>query len=172
MYYEQGDKQGMAECLEGLAAVEVQGQEERAMKLFGAAESIRERIGSPQPPADREMYKQGLDEARNVLGSEAYEAAFHIGRLMTPDEAVRLALQPVEVQEQDRRKEAGRNYELTRRETEVLRLVAGGLSDQEIARKLSLSPRTVQAHLQSIYNKLEVSNRSAAGRFAVEHELI
>jgi DNA-binding CsgD family transcriptional regulator len=60
---------------------------------------------------------------------------------------------------------------LTQRELEVLRLVAQGLTDAAVAEQLYISPRTVSQHLQSIYGKLNVSSRSAATRFAVEHGL-
>jgi DNA-binding CsgD family transcriptional regulator/tetratricopeptide (TPR) repeat protein len=60
---------------------------------------------------------------------------------------------------------------LTQREVEVLRLVASGLTDAGVAERLFISPRTVSQHLQSIYSKLNVSTRSAATRFAVEHGL-
>jgi DNA-binding NarL/FixJ family response regulator len=61
--------------------------------------------------------------------------------------------------------------ELTAREIEVLQLVSEGLSDAEVAERLVVSPRTVHSHLRSIYRKLGVSSRSAATRYAVEHEL-
>ncbi len=61
---------------------------------------------------------------------------------------------------------------LTVREVEVLRLVAEGLTDAQVAEKLFISLRTVNAHLRSIYAKLGVSSRSAATRYAVENELI
>jgi ATP/maltotriose-dependent transcriptional regulator MalT len=60
---------------------------------------------------------------------------------------------------------------LTAREVEVLRLVAQGLMNAEIADRLFLSERTVEQHLRSIYNKLGSSSRTAATRFAVEHGL-
>ena len=60
---------------------------------------------------------------------------------------------------------------LTTREMEVLRLVAGGLTDVQVAEKLILSPRTVHAHISSIYSKLGVTSRSAATRYAMEHHL-
>ena len=63
-------------------------------------------------------------------------------------------------------------HNLTPRELEVLRLVATGLTDAQIAAELVISPRTVSKHLQSIYGKLLVSTRSAATRFAVEHHLV
>jgi DNA-binding NarL/FixJ family response regulator len=60
---------------------------------------------------------------------------------------------------------------LTAREVDVLRLIAQGLSDKDVAEQLILSPRTINAHLTSIYSKLGVSSRAAATRFAVEHGL-
>ncbi|HET8632200.1 MAG TPA: AAA family ATPase [Thermomicrobiales bacterium] len=60
---------------------------------------------------------------------------------------------------------------LSAREVEVLRLVAQGLSNAQVAAHLYLSPRTVGQHLRSIYNKLGVDNRTAAAHFAVEHRL-
>jgi predicted ATPase/DNA-binding CsgD family transcriptional regulator len=62
--------------------------------------------------------------------------------------------------------------ELTTREIEVLVLVAMGMSNKQIAEQLVLSPNTVNTHIQSIYNKLNVGSRSAATRFAIEHHLI
>jgi len=61
---------------------------------------------------------------------------------------------------------------LTVREVEVLRLVASGLTNAQIAQQLVISTRTVNAHMRSIYNKLEISSRTAATRFAIDHHLL
>jgi class 3 adenylate cyclase/DNA-binding CsgD family transcriptional regulator len=61
---------------------------------------------------------------------------------------------------------------LTAREVDVLRLVAVGLTDAEVAERLIVSVRTVNAHLRSIYRKLGVRSRAAAGRFAAENDLL
>jgi DNA-binding NarL/FixJ family response regulator len=61
---------------------------------------------------------------------------------------------------------------LTAREVEVLRWVALGLTDAQVAEKLIISTRTVTSHLSSIYNKLGVSSRVVATRFAVDHRLV
>jgi predicted ATPase/DNA-binding CsgD family transcriptional regulator len=61
--------------------------------------------------------------------------------------------------------------ELTEREQEVLRLVAMGLSNREVAEKLEVSPRTVGAHLANIFSKLNVKTRTAAVRKAVTLDL-
>jgi ATP/maltotriose-dependent transcriptional regulator MalT len=63
------------------------------------------------------------------------------------------------------------NLPLSVREIEVLRLVARGLSNSEVGDLLFISPRTVAQHLQSIYNKLGISSRTAAAAFAFEHNL-
>jgi DNA-binding CsgD family transcriptional regulator len=60
---------------------------------------------------------------------------------------------------------------LTAREVEVLRLVAAGLTDAGVAARLVVSPHTVHVHLRSIYGKLGLSSRSAATRYAFEHDL-
>ncbi len=61
--------------------------------------------------------------------------------------------------------------ELTTREIEVLRLLAMGLSNKQIAERLVLSPHTVSGHIQSIFGKLALNSRSAATRYALEHHL-
>jgi DNA-binding NarL/FixJ family response regulator len=64
-----------------------------------------------------------------------------------------------------------RAFLLTRRELDVLRLVSEGLTNCQVAERLFLSHNTVHAHLHSIYSKLNVSTRTAATRFAMEHNL-
>ena len=62
-------------------------------------------------------------------------------------------------------------FGLTGREAETLRLVAQGLSNLDIADRLSLSRRTVEQHLRSVYDKLGVDNRTAATAVAIDHGL-
>jgi DNA-binding CsgD family transcriptional regulator len=61
---------------------------------------------------------------------------------------------------------------LSSREVEVLRLVAEGCSNPEIGRRLGVSRRTAEHHVQHIYTKLGVSTRAAAALFALEHDLL
>src|SRR6201999_2100520 len=61
---------------------------------------------------------------------------------------------------------------LTDREVEVLRLLARGMSNKEIAAELVISPKTASTHLEHIYAKLGVGNRALAGLFAAKHGLI
>jgi len=121
-----------------------------------------------------------ITAARAQLGEEVFTAALAEGRTMTPDQA--LAAQgpvtipmtaPAEPSSVQRASKAP-SYPagLTAREVEVLRHVAQGLSDAQVAEQLVISPRTVNWHLTAIYSKLQVSSRAAATRFAIEQHLV
>jgi HD-GYP domain-containing protein (c-di-GMP phosphodiesterase class II)/DNA-binding CsgD family transcriptional regulator len=62
--------------------------------------------------------------------------------------------------------------DLTDREVDVLRVLARGLSNREIGEALVLSPRTVQHHLASVYDKIDLHTRAGAAVFAIEHGLV
>jgi DNA-binding CsgD family transcriptional regulator len=91
------------------------------------------------------------------------------GRAMTREQVIEYALEQVAVPEPA----APEAYPagLSIREAEVLRLVATGLSNAEVAEKLFISSRTVDWHLGSIYRKLGIHSRAEATRFASEHAL-
>ena len=61
---------------------------------------------------------------------------------------------------------------LTSREVEILRLLARGLSNKEIAERLVISPKTVANHAEHIYSKIDASTRAGAGLFAMQHGLL
>jgi DNA-binding CsgD family transcriptional regulator len=99
-----------------------------------------------------------LDSARSEL-TEARRTFADLGAVPAEREASQL-LQPVAP--------GG----LTAREVEVIRLVASGRSNTEIAAELVLSEKTVARHLSNIFGKLDVSSRTAAAAFAFEHHLV
>jgi DNA-binding NarL/FixJ family response regulator len=68
--------------------------------------------------------------------------------------------------------EAALPFGLSPRELEVLRLIAAGRSDREIAEELFISARTVTTHVSHIFNKLALNNRAEAAAFAVRHDLV
>ena len=61
---------------------------------------------------------------------------------------------------------------LTVREVDVLRLVARGLSNKEIAARLVISPKTARNHVEHIYAKIDIRTRAGAGLFAMQHGLL
>jgi predicted ATPase/DNA-binding CsgD family transcriptional regulator len=177
---EMGSQEFLAACLEGLAALEA-GQEapRQAARLWGSAEVLREVMGTPIHPVYRANYEQAIAQARAMLGEQAFRTAWAEGRSMTPEQA--LAAQEPEMipaggpgvpqppaTTQTPTYPAG----LTEREVEILRLLAQGWTDAQIAEHLVISPRTVNRHTTSLYSKLKVSSRAAATRYAIEHNLL
>jgi len=170
---ELGEKWMIARGLVGLG--EVVAAEHKlawAAQLWGAADALRDTFGIPIPPVEITDYERSLSATRVHLGERAFATAWAQGRAMTPRQA--LAAQghkstppPISTVTPSPIYPAG----LTAREVEVLGWLAGGLTDQQIADKLVLSPRTVHAHISSIYSKLGVTSRSAATRYAIEHHL-
>jgi DNA-binding NarL/FixJ family response regulator len=104
------------------------------------------------------------DQASDELGREA-----RAGRL---DSDCVAAVLEAAGQTRGRRRGDLRPAGLSEREIEVVRLVAAGLSNPEIARRLVISRRTAEHHVQHVYGKLGVSSRAAVALFAVEHDLV
>ena len=113
-------------------------------------------------------YEGRLAAARSQLDEAAWEAAWSEGRAMTPEEAIEYALSE---EEQPTPSPKGPTL-LSERELEILRFVAEGLTDSQVAERLYVSPRTVGQHLRSVYRKLGVPSRAAAAKVAVERSLI
>jgi predicted ATPase/DNA-binding CsgD family transcriptional regulator len=160
-------------CMTGLAGVAAsKGFPVRAARLWGAGERLGEISGGSIVREGKSTidYERTLTAARSRLGDAAWSAAWAEGRLMSPEQAIEYALE----QETDPEPPAPAAYSagLSEREVEVLRLVATGLTNAEVAQKLFLSSRTVEWHLGSIYRKLGFHSRTEAARFAVEHGLL
>jgi tetratricopeptide (TPR) repeat protein len=68
----------------------------RAARLWGAAEGLRETIGTPLPPSRRETYERQVSEVRAALGEEAFAGVWAEGRVMSREEAIDYALSPAE----------------------------------------------------------------------------
>jgi DNA-binding CsgD family transcriptional regulator len=146
---------------------------EAATRLFGAAEAANGGTGLSPALPERAVYARAIDRLRSAIGAEAFERARQQGRLLT-DETVDAEMGTLleAVGETERPQRAVAAGGLSAREVEVLRLVADGLTDAEVAQRLSISPRTVGQHLRSVYTKLNVPSRAAATRYAVEHGLV
>ncbi len=171
-------KENIAASLEGLAALEAgRGAPRQAARLWGAAEALREAIGAPMHPVNRASYEQAIALARAKLGEQTFRAAWAEGRGISPEQALATQepvtgqvspIPPSTARQPSARAPAG----LTKRELEVLRLLTAGLTNRQIAERLVVSLPTVNTHVASIFNKLGVNSRSAATRYAVEHQLV
>ncbi len=176
-----GGKRTIPTGLEGLAvAVAAQGNHVWAAHLWGAAEALREALRTPLPPIEQASYRRAVAAARTGLGEHAFATAWARGRSLSPEQALAApgqgALPASSSTEQTSSSTpvAPAPYPdgLTAREVEVLRVVAQGLTNEQVAERLVISARTVDTHLTSIYSKIGVSSRAAATRYALEHHLV
>jgi predicted ATPase/DNA-binding CsgD family transcriptional regulator len=140
----------------------------RAAHLLGAAEA-RMNVPIDLDALARVAYERDVATLRTYLGDKVYTQAQEEGSRMTPQQILTI---PEPASAAALKGSLKYPDELTEREVEVLRLVASGLTDAQVAEQLVVSPRTVQGHLRSIYNKINVNSRSAATRYAVEQQLI
>jgi HD-GYP domain-containing protein (c-di-GMP phosphodiesterase class II) len=129
----------------------------RLARILGAADAYQA-MREPRP------YRppHSLDQAANELRADV-----KAGRLDA--EAVEAVLGAAGHRVSRRR---GGPAGLTRREIEVLRLLARGLSNKEIASRLVISPKTVANHVEHIYAKIDASTRATASLFAMQHGLL
>jgi ATP/maltotriose-dependent transcriptional regulator MalT len=166
-----GSKWYIAACLVGLGAVVAkQGEAEWAARLLSSAEALCKEVHGVLPLFVRTMQESTSAEARAQLGEEAFKAACAGGRSMTLEQVLAAPVGPSTAPLDPK----ATTYPggLTAREVEVLCLVAEGLTDAQIAKKLCIEPSTVNSHLKSIYGKIGVSSRSAATRWAIDHGLL
>ena len=142
------------------------GDAERAVRILGAADANWAAIDVPLMTRYTEPHDRVLAEARRRLREDRFATAWEEGLRLSVAATVELVAgdsrTASEVQAPDG---------LTPRESEVLTMVARGLTDAEVAELLVVSLRTVHAHLRSIYRKLDLHTRSAATRYALEHGL-
>jgi non-specific serine/threonine protein kinase len=173
---EHGDNRYVAHALAGIAGVAAAwGQPERAARLLGAAEALHETIGVPIFPANRVAFEREVAAVRVALDEDAFGIARTAGRALTLDQAVAEAeatFAALSATGADRPAVSAPRAGLTVRELEVLRLVAEGLTDRQIADALFVSRRTATSHLTNILAKLGLENRAAAAAYAVRHGLV
>jgi predicted ATPase/DNA-binding CsgD family transcriptional regulator len=174
LFHEGGDRAGTIEGLEGIAGVAVAtGDMGQAARLLGASDALLAEIGVPRPPGSRSTdYAHHATAARASLGEAAFTAAWEAGRALTLDTAVAeaLAFEPPSEAPAPATPVAPTGG-LSPRETEVLRLVAGGLTNQEIADALFISHRTATSHVSNILAKLDLTTRTAAVAYAIRNGL-
>ena len=98
--------------------------------------------------------------------------AVYLGQVqLHPDVAKKLMSAVAEQEEVPASQPAAPFAGLTERETEVLRLIAGGLNNREIADRLIISAKTVKTHVSSILSKLDLQDRTQAAIYALRHNL-
>jgi len=185
--------------LEGLACITIgAGWAERAARLLGAAQAMQEKTGTPSPPSAMADYERTVADARAALGEERFATVWAAGAALSLDEAIACALSTDRAQGEtapattndhhlglatdtmlasvaSTKATHRKHVPLSAREVEVVSLIAQGLSNRQIAEQLVLSVRTVERHIENVYNRLGISGK--AGRaivtaYALRHQLV
>jgi predicted ATPase/DNA-binding CsgD family transcriptional regulator len=135
------------------------GQARLAARLLGAAETVRTGAGANVIPFLAPLLAAAEDSASAALGATRFAAEFLAGKQLTRDAAIGLALgdRASVASTPSDGKDAG---PLGKREAEVARLVADGLSNKQIGGRLFISERTVDSHVRSVLNKLGFNSRA------------
>ncbi|PYE55193.1 ATP-binding protein [Deinococcus yavapaiensis] len=174
---ETGDQGSLAYVLEGFAVLEAgRGHVAAAGEWLGSAQTVRAESFVAVTPTEDALYAQLFAPLRASFAS-AFEQAQARGRLSSgarAAERLRSGAAPFAESGEVRAapEVSGPPVELSPRELDVLRLIAAGQTNPQIARELDVKPVTVATHVRSILHKLNVPSRTAAARWAFDHGLV
>jgi predicted ATPase/DNA-binding CsgD family transcriptional regulator len=170
------DVWGLRWCLESLATIAVScGQAERAARLLGMTEQVCERLGVIREPGQWPDYERTVAAARGMLPEVTFTTAWDHGRRQSLEQARVEAMWLADVLPgaiEERAATPRADHGLTARELQVLRLVAQGHTNREVAEALFIAVDTVKRHLTHILGKLDLRSRSAATAYAHRHHLV
>jgi DNA-binding NarL/FixJ family response regulator len=161
---------GIARNLIGLARIAAtEDRITQAARLLGSS-ALWLNPDREMDPLERAAYVKLVASVRQELDERAFSEAWAQGQVVTIDQV--LAEPAASTSAARSGRTALYPNDLTEREVEVLRLLAHGLTNAQIAERLIISRHTVNNHVRSILGKLGVSTRSGATRFAAEHHLL
>jgi DNA-binding CsgD family transcriptional regulator len=136
-----------------------------AARLFGAANTARQHMGMVRFKVLEADDLARIGAVREALGENDFDAAWAEGAALSIEEAIAYARRG-----RGERKRASTGWaSLTRAELDVVKLVSEGLGNKDVAARLFVSPRTVQAHLTHIYTKLGLTSRVQLAQEAARH---
>jgi predicted ATPase/class 3 adenylate cyclase/DNA-binding CsgD family transcriptional regulator len=151
------------ECLGELAGIA--GNAQHAVRLLGAASAIRQSLALPLFKVYDDQYHALVTSLQNAMADNDFDAAWAEGAALSTDEAIAYAQRG-----RGERKRPSSGWDsLTPTELDVVRLVAEGIPNKDIATRLFVSPRTVQSHLRHVYNKLGLTSRVQLAQEAARH---
>src|SRR5262249_28797081 len=158
------DRRGLAALIETLAWIACDRRDDvRAATLLGCAQQLRDSMAVPLLAPYVVRHRACEERTRELMGDASFDRAFRGGVAMSAGNAVDYTLGRKEPKSA---KTAPKSPTvLSRRELEIARLVAEGLTNREIASRLFISNRTVDTHITNMLNKLGVSSRTQLARW-------
>lgn len=152
----------IAACLEAFAEfAALEAQPELALQVAATAAAWRTVKNTPIHPVWAARFDPLVAGLRQQLGNEGYVRAWETGRTTPLDQAIATVVRGAPAVG-NTTAGAAADLGLTRRELEILQLLGSGLSNQDIAVQLYISPRTTTTHISNIFRKLGVNSRTAA----------
>jgi DNA-binding CsgD family transcriptional regulator len=169
-----GDRMALARTLETLACVLAGEAPGTAAQMAGAASRLRRCTGTVPWPTEQERITRWLAVAREKLGVPGYDAEWALGEKLSDGEATSTARRFIEEVPPAASKNGVVPPEspLTERQREVAALVARGLTNEQIARELVISPATARAHVEHVLGRLDLHSRAQVAAWATAHGLV
>jgi predicted ATPase/DNA-binding CsgD family transcriptional regulator len=163
------DRNGVTIALGTLAWMAAEcGRHERAATLLGSAQRVCDESSLTLLDLYRSQHERSVSIITRGIGRKAFDAAFARGRAMTIDEGVAFAVADDQAPRPAPAVKTASHAELTRRQLEIARLIADGLTNRQIADRLFLSERTVETHITNMLNKLGLNSRIQLSRWLDE----
>ena len=164
---EDNHRRDLPDLLDALAEVAagLESQEE-AVRLLAAAGRARAELGTVRWRPEHDHWAKLEASLRERMGEKAFEAAWTQGAELSTDEAIAW----IRRARGSRKRPSGGWESLTQTELEVIRQVAAGLTNRQIAERMFISPATVKVHVAHIFQKLDISNRAELTAMAVRRE--
>jgi predicted ATPase/DNA-binding CsgD family transcriptional regulator len=171
----EGDRMALARTLETIACVLASQAPARAAEIYGAASVLRKRTGTTPWPIEQVRITRWLDVARRLIGDKSMETARAAGELLSEAGAIAAARQyvPEALSTPPLRPERSSPADgLTDRQREVAALVARGLTNEQIAQQLVISPATARAHVEHVLDRLDLHRRAELAAWVVTQGLL
>jgi len=155
----------LSDILEIAAELVIDIDTHQAARLFGAAGDVRQSKGILRFKVYDAGYQTSVTKLRAAMDENDFDAAWAEGAAMSIEEAIAYAQRG----HGERKRPASGWAALTPAELDVVRLVTEGLTNKDVATRLFVSPRTVQAHLAHVFTKLGVTTRTQLAQEATRH---
>lgn len=170
------DKYAILTCLEELAIIlSKQGQAQWATHIWGALERLDRAAHTDYSPGNHTRRDPFINIVRDHLGNQLFERAWSEGQKMTLEQAVVIPTHEHSTASNTSLPAATQTHpatDLTKRELDVLKHLAQGRTNAQIAEQLTITTTTVNSYLRTIYSKLGVTSRTSAIRAAIDHKLL